>query len=550
MASVAVDTNMGPSDFSATGSRQYEGFARRYADAQYRPMTTPQDVLIEQARLREEQMMRQWREAQVAQARAAAAGQPTAFASGVASAASGFVSGVTGFGSMLEGAIGSAVEWAGPKPGEGLIDPAESAAKYGPAQDQLLAGLIANDPELQNRFGPSVIMPERGPERPGQRQVPVYRSNGQLQGYKYVDSAASEEKPAAHPAAAAAAAGPIGPDGLPTPLGDNMAGSSAALSGYDPENYKEGGGFNEAWNEGANYQQAVEFDRRRLAVAEEAYDKPTITEGPDGNPIYTYDATYQKYIGINEELQSTGFIPTRLPNPLGPNATQAQREAYQKKSESAFITPRYVVGQNFWDVQRMDRAGKIALQKKMRDAGLITGYIIPGVFSSDDYKALESVYAFANQTGFTADQSLKELKAITEAARARAGGGGGGGGRGGNTRSVNIQYAQTSLAQGRALLARTLSDALGRPPTSSELAEYMAMLNAAENKSPTKTVTNYVKSGATTTATSRTNPSEVDPEAMAREFAMRVNGGAEFDVNQTNRYMDMLVNRLIGAANA
>jgi hypothetical protein len=543
MATTPVDTGLGSSRVvpRSTVDQQF-GFARLYMDPRYRPMTTPQDVLIEQARLREQEAMRQWREAQAAIARQNAAMPPPMQTPAQA------------IGTWMD----QNLPGQNPRPDN----------VYGMA-DSLLAKAVASDPtipaglragfELRAGMQPGTGVPaalppgttaERGPERPGYIQQPVMGPQGATVGYKYVPLGSSA---VAAQEAEAEAAGPIGPDGTPMPKGNDMAGSSAALSGYDPENYAQDGGLNKAWNAGENSQQAAKFMERYQSVQQQAYGAPKgePMEGPNGEIMYQYDGTYQRYIGIDKGLQSQGYIPTRLPNPLGPNATQAQREQYQKRSEAAFIAPRYVVGQNYYDVQRMDRAGKIALQKQMRNAGLYssTAYIIPGVFSSDDYAALEKVYGFSNQTGLTADQVLKEFKAATDAAKARAGGGGGGGGAGGNTTSVNIQYAQTSLAQGRALLARTLSDALGRPPTQAELAEFMNMLNAQENKSPTKTVTNYVKDGTTTTATSRTNPSEVDADALAREFAMRINGGADFDVNQTTRYMDMLVNRLIGAAN-
>jgi hypothetical protein len=155
----------------------------------------------------------------------------------------------------------------------------------------------------------------------------------------------------------------------------------------------------------------------------------------------------------------------------------------------------------------------------------------------------------ANVTGLTLDQVISGHVQSHQANLAASRGGGGGGGGGDITRQVQITYDTTSLAQGRAMLARVLEDALGRPPSDSELAQYMARLNGAEAKSPTKTITNYVKSGSTQTATSRTRPSDVDPESMAREFATEINGGDEFYDMQANGYLDRLMQRLIGAAN-
>jgi len=117
MATAAVSTGADGPGIVSTGARQYDGFARLYADARYRPMTTPQDVLIEQARQREEEMLRRWREAQAAQARAMAGGRATAFAEGVSSAA-GAVGGIINrIGPGLEKTLGGMVDAAVPDRG-------------------------------------------------------------------------------------------------------------------------------------------------------------------------------------------------------------------------------------------------------------------------------------------------------------------------------------------------------------------------------------------------------------------------------------------------
>jgi hypothetical protein len=132
-------------------------------------------------------------------------------------------------------------------------------------------------------------------------------------------------------------------------------------------------------------------------------------------------------------------------------------------------------------------------------------------------------------------------------AKRKSGGGGGGGGAA--TRSVDIRFDTTTMANGRTLLSRVLQDALGRAPSDDELSRFMAMLNEAESKSPTKTITQYITSGNTRKSISRTNPSDVDPEAMAREFAQGVDGGNEMGEYQTNRFMSMLMQRVAGARN-
>jgi hypothetical protein len=49
---------------------------------------------------------------------------------------------------------------------------------------------------------------------------------------------------------------------------------------------------------------------------------------------------------------------------------------------------------------------------------------------------------------------------------------------------------------------------------------------------------------------SRRRPSSVDPEALAREFALEINGGSEAEDYAANEYLDGLMNMLIGAQNA
>ena len=74
----------------------------------------------------------------------------------------------------------------------------------------------------------------------------------------------------------------------------------------------------------------------------------------------------------------------------------------------------------------------------------------------------------------------------------------------------------------------------------------MAMLNNAESKSPTKTITQYVKTGKTRTSTSRTTPSEVDPEALAEEFAAGIDGGAPMGAKKETDYLMGYLNSLGG----
>jgi hypothetical protein len=120
----------------------------------------------------------------------------------------------------------------------------------------------------------------------------------------------------------------------------------------------------------------------------------------------------------------------------------------------------------------------------------------------------------------------------------------GGGGGGGTNRSVDIRFDTTTMAAGRVLLNRVLTDALGRSPSESELTQFMAMLNEAESKSPTKTITQYVTSGDTRRSTTRTTPSGLDPEAMAEDFAAGIDGGAPMTANKETDYLMGYLNSL------
>jgi hypothetical protein len=215
----------------------------------------------------------------------------------------------------------------------------------------------------------------------------------------------------------------------------------------------------------------------------------------------------------------------------------------------------YKLGAEYQTVGSLNKSEKALLQKKMVAAGLYQPgeTVIPGVFQDFDFAHLQTAMAKANVIGKSLDDVFAMAQKVREDLKARgllSSGGGSSGGSGGGNTSVQINYSQTSLSQGRSVLARVLADALGRAPSNEELSAYMAKLNAAENKSPTKTITNYVKSGSTSTATSRTTPSTVDPAAMAREFASEVNGGTELMDNKANSYLDGLMRMLIGAQNA
>jgi len=294
----------------------------------------------------------------------------------------------------------------------------------------------------------------------------------------------------------------------------------------------------------------------RVRAQRQAYGEPTVTVTlPDGTVEKRYKTDVLMYHGINEGMQAQGFVANALPGPLPANATPSEKQDYINRVTNAFQPPMYKLGAEYQTVGSLNKSEKALLQKKMVAAGLYQPgeTVIPGVFQDFDFAHLQTAMAKANVIGKSLDDVFAMAQKVREDLKARgllSSDSSGPGGGGASTTSVQINYSQTSLSQGRSVLARVLADALGRAPSNEELSAYMAKLNAAENKSPTKTITNYVKSGSTSTATSRTTPSTVDPEAMAREFASEVNGGTELMDNKANSYLDGLMRMLIGAQNA
>jgi len=287
-------------------------------------------------------------------------------------------------------------------------------------------------------------------------------------------------------------------------------------------------------------------------VQEQAYGKPTMVEMANGDVVPMYDNKTVMYYGITADEQAMGFVAVHNPDRLKKGATPEEKMRFVVQADKAFIAPRYKIGDAYSHIRGLDRAGTIDLQKRMKKAGFYDSndIIIPGVLQTKDIEMLQDAMGFANKTGYTLDQALElRAKAVADARAQQRARSGGGGGSSAPTRSVQITYNETSMAQGRALLARILEDALGRPPSDRELAQYMARLNAAERKSPTRTVTNYVRGKNTTTSTSRTKPSKVDPEAMAREFATQIGGGDEMTAYKATSYLDTLMASLMGAQN-
>jgi hypothetical protein len=295
-----------------------------------------------------------------------------------------------------------------------------------------------------------------------------------------------------------------------------------------------------------------EYYRNQLgAVRNQIYGAPKEEILPNGEVRLVYDNELLLYHGITSDMQTGGYVAGRLPDPINPNATDVEKYEYYK--QGLFAPPLYKLGEEYTELATMTREEKIQLQKNLKRAGYYPSKytIVPGIFQPDEIGYLQTAMGEANVAGLELSQlfDLRDQmrKKAIAAQGSRSGGGGGGGAA---TRTVDINFNTTTMANGRVLLSRVLQDALGRSPSDEELSRFMTMLNDAESKSPTKTITQYVNSGNTRKSISRTNPSDVDPEAMAREFASGVNGGNEMGSYQTNRLMSMLMNQVAGAANA
>jgi len=384
---------------------------------------------------------------------------------------------------------------------------------------------------------PSGATKEKGPEKPGFMQQPIMNSQGVTIGYKYVKL---QDSPMS----------PVGPGGT-TPTQDQQSREEAQRRNYPMPTAAD---VTEEITRGY-YGDESQYGFGTMYVEQQkgAYGNPIDYEiAPDGTKMPIYDTEKQKYIGIDEQQQRYGYVAGRPIAEPGPDATPAERAQYRDYMQTrAVVAPKYRVNDDLFVTQNMTADQQKSMQKAFKKAGLYepNDLIEFGKMGEKDREILRNVMGFANQQGFTVPEALDVIRKHKENVEKQKNAAGGGGG-GAITRQVQVTYNQTSLANGRATLASVLQNALGRPPTDQELAQYMQMLNRAENKSPTRTVTNYVKSGSTQTSTSRTNPSDVDPEAMAREFAMEVNGGEEiFDV-QANSYLDRLMQSLIGAQNA
>ena len=249
------------------------------------------------------------------------------------------------------------------------------------------------------------------------------------------------------------------------------------------------------------------------------------------------------YLGLRP-----GEVPNFRPAPPPEDASWEQIQQYKTSLEQAIRAPMYTPESPMQTLWSMGEDGIKQFQKMLLKGQFYDSNdsVKLGVIGPKEIAFMTELMTYANINGFAWEDQMKlELRAAKEAADiASSAGGGGGGGGGGTTIYKQIQYAQTSIAQARSLLINILKEALGREPTDSEIAKFTAILNKAENESPTRTVTKTTTSGDTTKAVSRTTPSGVDAEYLAREFARGIGGGEPYKANATVNYLSGLLESL------
>ena len=377
---------------------------------------------------------------------------------------------------------------------------------------------------------------ERGPERPGFIQQPQVDSTGNIFGYNYVKVSS--------PSTQADISTGLNQIDNPETYSMGVGADNAARMGKSQED------VGSIWNVlNQNFMNDTEFRNELGRVQEQIYGKPTMQEFPNGEVRAVYDNEFLLYHGINADMQAAGYISGRVPDIINENATEAEKYEYIKNAQRGlYAAPLYKIGEEYTQLQTMTKSEKFNLQKKMKRAGYYSSgdTIAPGNFQTNDIIYYQAALSEANVAGLTVDQ-LFELRARgVKKLKAAGGGGRGGGGGGAPTRTVDINFSTTTMANGRTLLTKVLQDALGRAPSDEELSQFMAMLNGAESKSPTKTITQYVNSGSTRRSTSRTTPSDVDPEALAEEFAAGIGGGAPMGAKKETDYLMGYLNSLGG----
>jgi hypothetical protein len=366
---------------------------------------------------------------------------------------------------------------------------------------------------------PEGVSTTRGPERQGYMQQPVIDRYGKIIGYEYVKLiqptlVTAEEM-------TAASQNDIGSGPNVTALG------SASI-------YDEITGLENS------------YAKRRADAAIRMWGQP-VTDPRTGQLDWSQGG--REYLGMAPgEIAS----PTlQAPAEDAPYKDWARYRDRLKAQESAMTRQSYTESSVKEAFYSMGTKGIKDLQRTVLAAGLYdeNDVVALGNIGEKELSFMTDLMTNANINGTTWEEQFEIFQqAAAEQKRTGSGGGGGGGGGGAGTSVyTQIQYTQTSMAQGRSLLVSVLQDALGRRPTDSELAQFIDMLNKAESKSPTKTVTRTTKDGTSSRSVGRTTPSDVDAQMMAEEFAESIGGGAPAAANKRDNYLIGFLNSLGGS---
>jgi hypothetical protein len=408
---------------------------------------------------------------------------------------------------------------------ETKVDLFNPSAIDGPENNSQSINLVPAPQTNADLLSPSAI---KGREREGYVQVPAKDSFGNVIKYDYVK------------------------------IEDNiqeMRGDTSSL--YSSSDFRTTGKVVDGSKDAITYDDLIsslnlpelpnEFMAEMDRVKTQLYGEKKPQLMPNGDIEYFYDSDFQRFHGITPDMQAAGFLAGAVLDPPGPNASEEEKAAYYEDSKRGlYAVPLYKTGYEYSTLGMMTMSEKAALQKKMKKAGYYTDKetLWPGIFQQNDLIHYQAALGEANVAGLEVDDLFKlrarsRQKAIAEARNA-------GGGSGTPTRTVDISFNTTTMANGRTLLTKVLQDALGRAPSDEELSQFMSMLNNAESKSPTKTITQYVNGGGTRTSTSRTTPSEVDPTLLAEEFAAGIDGGVPMTAKKETDYLMGYLNSLGG----
>jgi len=275
-------------------------------------------------------------------------------------------------------------------------------------------------------------------------------------------------------------------------------------------------------------------------------DKP-VRDPNTGAYLSPQNANRPEYLGL-----TPGTVIVNTPVRPADDADLSEWKRYYNGLQTSVAKALYTPDSPLQTLNRMDVKQRAQFQKQLIAAQAVDPdtLIVPGQMDQATIEAMAGLMGEANVGGITWEVRLQQrLEAAAKQRAAEAGGGGyGGGGGGGTTTYKQIQYTMTSVAQARSMLIGVLTEALGRYPTDTEVAEFLNMLNKQERKSPTKTVTRTTNEGDMTTAVSRTTPSTVDAQALAEEFARGIGGGEPFAANSDAKYLTGFLESLGGAS--